>query len=704
MPMPKPKKILVGKNEPGFAAAQERVEDLKKTINHHRYLYHVLDRQEMSEAALDSLKHELYRLEQQYPALVTPDSPTQRVGGLPLDKFTKVTHAAPMLSLEDVFTPEELAEWDNRNAKLVRTDHAYYCEVKMDGLAMSLVYEDGLLVRGATRGDGHVGEDVTQNLKTVEAIPLHLRQPTDQEVKAFIKKEAGAIDADRFRDFCSTLAGRVEVRGEVYMPKASFERLNAEQEKAGQAPFANPRNAAAGSIRQLDPEIARHRGLDFFGYALFAPAGLQRHHQAHELMRLLGVRVNLLSRLTDSLEGVQRYHVELREKRAGLPYWIDGVVVMVDDDRRFARLGVAGKAPRGGVAYKFPAEQVTTVVEDIRVQVGRTGALTPVAVMRPAFVGGTTVTHATLHNQDEIDRLDVRVGDTVILQKAGDVIPQVVRVIKEMRPPRTKPFRLPEKCPVCGAKTVRREGEVARYCPNKACFAQNRERILHFISRRGADMAGLGDRLVERFVDEGLIADAADLYDLTVEDLRDLPGLGDKSAAKLVATVQAKRRLPLARFVYGLGIRHVGEETATDLAGHFRTLPRLRAATVEELTAVPNIGAIVAESVAAWFADKLNAKHLEKLLERVTVEKAAAPTAGPLAGKTFVLTGTLETMSRDEAKERLQELGAKTGESVSRATAYVVVGANPGSKLDKANKLGVPVLKEAAFLAILKQR
>jgi DNA ligase (NAD+) len=684
------------------AAVRARAEKLRETINRHRYLYHVLDRQEISEAALDSLKHELYRLEQEHPSLVTPDSPTQRVGGRPLEKFVKVTHAAPMLSLEDVFTPDELAEWDRRNIKLVGGIGAYYCEVKMDGLAMSLVYEDGLFVRGATRGDGRVGEDITQNIKTVEAIPLRLRVPESKEVAAFLKAEAGAVDERKFRRFCEALSVRVEVRGEVYMPKASFDRLNREQEKAGLAPFANPRNAAAGSVRQLDPEVAGHRGLAFFGYALLADVGLTRHHQAHALMRLLGVPVNPLSEMADSLDGIVSFHRRLQERRPKLAYWIDGVVVMVDGDRLFGRLGVAGKAPRGGVAYKFPAEQVTTIVEGIKVQVGRTGVITPVAVMRPAFVGGTTVTHATLHNQDEVDRLDVRVGDTVILQKAGDVIPQVVGVMKEMRPKGTRPFRLPEKCPACGTPTVRRVGEVARYCPNRDCFAQNLGGILHFISRTASDMAGLGDKLVERFVEEGLAADAADLYDIKEDDLKNLPGLGDVSAAKLVAAIQSRRRLSLARFLYGLGIRHVGTETAADLAANFRSVEKLRAATAEELEAVPGIGGVVAEAVAAWFADRRHARYLDKILERITVERGEAPKAGPLTGKTFVLTGSLESMSRDEAKERIRALGGEAGESVSRKTSYVVAGADPGSKLDKAKKLGVKVLNEAEFKAILK--
>jgi DNA ligase (NAD+) len=686
------------------SAATERAARLREIIEHHRYRYYVQDEPEITDAAFDSLNNELRSLEQEYPELATPDSPTQRVGGKALDKFPKLQHAVPMISLEDVFKPAELSDWERRNVKLVGAIDDYYCEVKIDGLAMSLVYEDGLLVTGATRGDGRVGEVITQNLKTIGAIPLRLRVPTTKEVEAFVKAERGSINEDVFRGYCAKLAGRTEVRGEVYMPIKSFERLNAEQTAAGLAPFVNPRNAAAGSVRQLDPEITRRRGLDFFGYSFFATAGLQRHHQAHALLQLLGVRVNPLSRRVADLAGIMQYHEDLGTKRPKLAYWCDGVVANVNEDELFDRLGSVGKSPRGGVAYKFPAEQVTTEIEDIKVQVGRTGVITPVAVMRPAFVGGTTVTHATLHNQDEIDRLDVRIGDTVILQKAGDVIPQVVGVVKELRPAKAKPYQLPETCPVCGSKTVRHEGEVARYCPSRDCFAQNVAGVLHFVSRTGADMLGLGDKLVERFFEEGLISDAADLYDIKVEDLNDLPGLGDKSAEKIVTAIQAKRRLPLARFIYGLGIRHVGDETARDLAAHFRTVESLRAATAEDLLAVPQVGEVMAEAVVEWFADRKHAAFLDRLLKRVTVEKGEAAKAGPLAGRTFVLTGSLESMSREEGKARLRELGADVAESVSKKTSFVVAGAEAGSKLDKAQALGIPVLNEAEFLAMMEQK
>ncbi len=684
------------------AEAKKDIERLRKAIEHHRYLYHVLDRQEISEAALDSLKHELYRLEQEHPDLVTPDSPTQRVGGEPLAGFAKVRHKSRMLSMEDIFSFEELTDWHARIQKLSADPiDEFYCEMKMDGLAVSLAYEDGLLATGATRGDGTVGEDVTQNLRTVDAIPLRLRVPEEKEVAAFLKRHGDSVDAKAFRAATSSLAGRIEVRGEVFMTKKTLEELNREQEKAGLPPFANPRNLAAGSIRQLDPAMAKSRRLDFFGYALFIDAGLSTHEQAHELLTLLGVKINPLSRLARSLDEVQAYHDDIGKKRAKLPYWSDGIVVVVNDDALWEKLGVVGKAPRGNVAYKYPAEQATTVVEDVRVQVGRTGALTPVAVMRPVRVAGTTVTHATLHNEDEIGRLGLRIGDTVVIEKAGDIIPKVVKVITEARSGKEKPFRMPKKCPECGSPVTRKEGEVAAYCTNPQCYAKTVEQVLHFVSKKSADMPGLGDKIVERFIDEGLIRDAADLYALKKEDLAGLEGFGEVSAEKLVGVIQSHRRLPLARFLYGLGIRHVGEETAADLADAFRTVGAVRKASAEDFAAVPNVGPVVAKSVASWFAERRNASYVDRLLKEVEVVPAAAKRAGKLTGKTFVLTGTLERMTRDEAKARIRSLGGDVAGSVSANTDFVVAGDDAGSKLKKAQYLGITVLNEARFLAML---
>ncbi len=694
--------------------AKKRISRLRQAIDHHRYLYHVLDRQEISEAALDSLKHELLQLEREFPDLVTPDSPTQRVGaapcaptqrvgGRPLQKFAKVRHRAPMLSIEDVFSFDELRDWHTHIGKLTKTPiDAFYCEVKMDGLAVSLVYEDGRLVSGATRGDGRVGEDITANLRTVDAIPLALRAPDDAEVSSFVGHFRGDLDAARFRPAVRSLRGRIEVRGEVFMTKEVLEKLNRDQEAAGLPPFANPRNAAAGSLRQLDPGVTRARRLDFFGYALIADLGLRTHEQAHRAMQLLGVKTNPTCRPARSLDEVQKFHDHVRKTRDKLPYWTDGVVVVVNRDAIFDELGVVGKAPRGIAAYKFPAEQATTVIEDIRIQVGRTGALTPVAVMRPVRVAGTTVTHASLHNMDEIDRLDARIGDTVVIEKAGDIIPKVVKVVTEARGGRERPFRLPSECPVCGSGVVRPEGEVAYYCPNKQCYAQSAERIAHFAAV--ADMRGVGYRIIERFLDEGLIRDAADLYRLRPEDVAELERFADKSAGNIINTIQSRRRLPLDRFINALGIRHVGEETARDLAGHFRDFAAFRRARAEDLSRVANIGPVVAGSIAAFFADKSHAALVDKLLEVVAVEKGRAAAAGPLTGQTFVLTGTLKNFTRDQAKALIRARGGQVAEAVSGKTSYVVVGADPGSKADRAKKLGVAVLNEDGFSAILNKK
>jgi DNA ligase (NAD+) len=685
--------------------ARKRIAQLRQAIDHYRYLYHVQDRQEISEAALDSLKHELLLLERQFPEFITADSPTQRVGGRPLSKFKKVIHVTPMLSIEDVFSLEELEDWHERIGKLTTAPiDEFYTEIKMDGLAISLVYEGGRLAAGATRGDGYVGEDVLANLRTVEAIPLSLRRPDERDIDDFVKKHAGRLDRKRFEERVRGLNGRIEVRGEVFMTKKVFEALNREQEAVGQSPFANPRNAAAGSIRQLDPAVTTARKLDFFGYTLLGDFGLETHEQAHELMRLLGIKTNPTCQLFRSLDGIEGFHEKIYRTRDKLPYWTDGIVVVVNQDAIFDRLGVVGKAPRGITAYKFPAEQVTTVVEDIRLQVGRTGALTPVAVMRPVRVAGTTVSHATLHNMDEIGRLGVKIGDTVVIEKAGDIIPKVVKVIIEARTGREKAFRLPRHCPACGRPIARRQGEVAYYCPNRNCYAQSKERITHFTAKNAVDMPGLGDKIIERLLDEGLIRDAADLFKLRPEDLQDLERFAEKSAANIIASIQSRRRIPLDRFILALGIRHVGEETAGDLAQHFLDLDALRRASQEDLAAVANIGPIVASSIREYFDDPAQKALVEKLLKVVEVERARRSAKGPLSGRTFVLTGTLKDFTRDEAKERIRRLGGQVTESVGPKTSYVVVGAEPGSKADKAKKLGIVILNEDEFSAILNKK
>ncbi|MBN1585047.1 NAD-dependent DNA ligase LigA [Candidatus Uhrbacteria bacterium] len=687
--------------------AKKRVGQLRKVIDRHRHLYHVLDRQEISEAALDSLKHELYLLEQKFPDLITPDSPTQRVGGKASDRFGKVRHSVRMLSIEDVFSPEELEDWRNRIARIwPGLDDRFYCEMKMDGLAVSLVYEDGMLVTGATRGDGHVGEDITSNLKTIEDIPLRLRIPEDGEMGEFGKRFASDGGAGLKRWVNGGMAGRFEVRGEAYMSRKALADLNVRQKASGLPEFANPRNAAAGSLRQLDPRVTSERHLGFFGYGVvFRPGfdvGLKTHEAEHGLMRLLGVPTNPNSRLAGGLAAVTDYYRETAGKRDRLPYWIDGVVVVVNDSAAFRGLGTVGKTPRGIVAFKFPAEQATTVVEDIRVQVGRTGALTPVAVMRPVRVAGTTVSHASLHNQDEIDRLGLKLGDTVVIEKAGDIIPKVIRVLKEARTGQEQSWRMPRTCPACGQPVSRREGEAAHYCLNPGCYAQSKESIRYFAAKNAADIPGLGERIVERFLDRGLISDAADLFSLEPGDISGLEGFGEVSAKKLVAAIRSRRRMPLNRFINALGIRHVGEETALDLAREFGDISAIRSATVERLEEVPNIGRVVAESVVGYFSDRRNGDLVDRLLSEIELDGTVGEPSGPLSGKTFVLTGTLERLTRDQAKEGIRRLGGTVSDSVGTRTDFVVVGKNPGSKAKKARDLGVRILDEKEFSAIIK--
>jgi DNA ligase (NAD+) len=683
-----------------LADAQKRVEKLRQEIDRYRYQYHVLNRLEISEAALDALKHELYRLEQEFPSLVTPDSPTQRVAGGVLPGFKKVQHAVRMLSIEDAFSREEMDEWLARIRKL-RPDAQFdfYAELKMDGLAVSLIYQDGVLVQGATRGDGTVGEDVTANLRTVEAIPLRLRIPAKSEVDAFCKTHKDKIDESRVRAFFADPSGRVEARGEAFMTKSQLAKLNAKLAAAGREPFANPRNAAAGGIRQLDMSQVAERGLTFYGYALLTDIGTRTHEQAHDALALLGIPVNPRNRYCADLDAVQKFYDETRGLKAELDYWYDGNVINVNDDALFAALGVVGKTPRACVAWKFPAEQATTVVREIQVSVGRTGALTPVAVMDPVFVAGTTVTHASLHNEDEIARLGLKIGDTVILEKAGDIIPKIVQVLPKLRTGKEKTFKMPKDCPICGSPVRRGEGEVATVCTNPGCFAQEVARLLHFAGRNAMDIRGLGDKIAEQLVQTGLAKDPGDLFALTPDEFLTLEGFGDVSSKKLHEEIQRHRRAPLDRFINGLGIRHVGEETARDLAAHFGTFAKLRAASVEDLLAVDGIGEVVAQSLAAFFADKNEATRIDHLLEYVTPEKAErAVSAGPLSGTAWVLTGTMERFSREEAKEKIRALGGDVSESVSKKTTYLVAGEAAGSKLDKARKLGVEILDETAFL------
>lgn len=681
--------------------AKNRIEKLKKSINHYRYFYHVLDRSEISDAALDSLKHELYNLEQEFPEFITPDSPTQRVGGEALKGFKNVAHKIQMLSIEDVFQSDELKAWEGRVRKLMPHQKLdYYVEVKMDGLAVALVYQGGIFSVGSTRGDGKIGEDVTQNLKTIESIPLRLNEPSEREIENFLKKYEDAVDKKKFLSKIKDFSGEVEVRGECFMDKRVFEEINREQKKKGQPPFANPRNAAAGSIRQLDSKITASRKLDFYGYALITDLGQKTHEVAHEILKLIGIKVNPENRHAKNLEEVEEFHKYLEKIRSRLNYWIDGEVVVLNDNAVFDRLGVVGKTSRGMIAYKFSPEQATTIVREVVWQIGRTGAVTPVAVMDPVFVAGTTVTHSTLHNLDEIHRLGLKIGDTVIIEKAGDVIPKVVQVLPKLRTGEEKKIVSPSVCPMCDTKLVRRSGEVAIYCPNKKCFAQSLERLSHFVSRKAFDIDGLGYKILEKFLDEGLIRDAADLYELEVGDILPLERFAEKSAANLIEAINKSRKISLARFLYALGIFHVGEETAMDLANYFGNLEKLREATLENLQKVPNVGGVMAESIFEWFRDKSNKDLVGRLLKNISVIKPVA-TKKTWQGLKFVLTGMLVSLTRDQAKEKIQSLGGDVTSSVSKETDYVVAGSEPGSKYDKAKKLGVKILDEKEFLKML---
>lgn len=653
------------------AEAKQRILKLREEIRRANYAYFVLDQEVMPESVRDALKKELFQLEAAFPDLITPDSPTQRVGSILSERFAKVPHKSGKWSLQDVFSKEELEEWGERCAKgLGNAPAGYVCELKIDGLNITVWYEKGKLVKALTRGDGTMGEDVTHTVRTIESIPLVLTEPID-----------------------------LEVSGEVYFPRAAFAELNKKMIAAGEEPFANPRNAAAGTVRQLDPKITAQRGLDAFFYEIHQTTNAQKtQHDALEYLRKLGIRVNPEYRKVQTLSEVWAYCEKAKQKREKLAYEIDGVVVKVDARSEQHGLGYTAKFPRWAVAYKFPATQVTSRVLAIHVQVGRTGALTPVAVLEPTIVAGSTVSRATLHNEEEIARKDVRIGDTVIIQKAGDVIPEVVEVLKNLRTGTEKKFHFPETCPRCHAAVQRIPGEVAVRCTNKNCYAIRREWILHFASRNAMNIEGLGDETVDALLEQDLIEDPADLFTLTKEDLLQLPLWKEKKTEKLLEMLEQRKHTTLARLLFGLGIRHVGEQMAEDLANYFRTIEAVAAASVEELLAVDGVGTKVAESVHAWFRDPEYADFLKKLfVHGVKIAETASKKQGPLTGKTFVLTGTLAGMTRDEASAKIRALGGHVTDSVSKKTTAVIAGENPGSKLAKAEKLGVAVWNEEEF-------
>jgi len=657
---------------------EKKIEALRDQISHHEYRYFVLDDPEISDFEFDKLVEQLKKLEADNPELITPDSPTQRVGGKPREGVVKVAHSSPMLSLDNTYNEDELRAWERRVHELSgRKDVDYVCELKLDGMSLALVYEDGRLVRGVTRGDGTIGEDVTLNIRTVRSIPL-------------------AISKEKLKT--AGIAPDFEVRGELLMPAASFQKMNEDREAKGLSLFANPRNATAGTVRQLDASITASRRLDFFPYILLRDGRtyFDRHWDSLEALETAGFKVNQNRALAKNMEDVWKFIGNWEAKRESLPYEIDGVVIKVDRTGLQRELGFTGKAPRWAIAYKYAARAGITRIEDIRVQVGRTGKLTPVAVLAPVAIGGTTVRNATLHNMDEIERLGVKIGDWVQVERGGDVIPKVVKVIEDKDHPRGhKTFQMPEKCPVCGTKVVKTEGEVDYRCVNANCPAKLLGTILHFASRGIMNIDGMGESLVNQLIERGLVKNVADIYDLTKKDLLTLERFADKSAQNILDEIEKSKTLPLERVIYGLGIRMVGERTAQFLAEHFGSMDALMNARQEELEQVNEVGPRIAESISEFFQEPKNRDLVKRLRDSgLTFTGKKRERGTKLAGKTFVLTGTFAKYSRDEAKKLIEDAGGRVSGSVSKKTDYVVAGSDAGSKLDRAKELGVPVIEE----------
>ena len=665
---------------------QDEIESLREEIRHHECRYYVLDDPEISDAEFDRLMNQLKKLEAEQPELITADSPTQRVGGKPREGFVKVPHSIPMLSLDNAYSEEELRAWERRVHELSgREDIEYVCELKLDGMSLALRYEGGKLVRGITRGDGNVGEDVTANVRTVRSIPLGISKDK--------LKKAG-------------LPSDFEVRGEMLMPIASFKRMNDEREKHGLSLFANPRNATAGTVRQLEPSITAQRRLDYFAYMLVAGGKnlFDQHWQALNALENSGFKVNPRRTLATNFDELWKFIGEWEEKRESLPYEIDGVVIKVNSTALHRQLGFTGKAPRWAIAYKYAARAGITQIENIHVQVGRTGKLTPVAELKPVPIGGTTVSRATLHNMDEIERLGVKIGDWVEVERGGDVIPKVIRVLDDKDHPRgRKSFEMPERCPVCGGHVVRAEGEADHRCVNQKCPAKLRETILHFASRGVMNIDGMGDALVAQLTDKGMVKDVADIYKLTKGKLLSLERMGDKSAENVLKEIENSKKLALERVIYGLGIRFVGERTAQFLAEHFGNMQDLVKASEEELQQVEEVGPRIAKSIVEFFAEPKNRELVDELRAAGLTLKGKKKERGTkLSSKTFVLTGTLANYSRDEAKKMIEDAGGKVTGSVSKKTDYVVAGTDAGSKLDKAKELGVKVIDEKGMEELVK--
>ncbi len=662
---------------------RKRVEELRREIEYHNYRYYVLNDPVISDAEYDALMRELEELERRYPELVTPNSPTQRVGAPPLEEFGTVEHRVPMLSLSNAFNEEEVREFDRRVKRFLGVLHdiQYTAEPKIDGVAVEIIYERGVLTVGATRGDGYRGEDITQNIRTIKMIPLYLID-----------------DEEPVPEYLS-------VRGEVYMDREDFRRLNREREERGETLFANPRNAAAGSLRQLDSSVTAKRPLKVFFYGIGECRGREFRSQWEVLQTLpkWGLRVNPFVELCENIDECIHYYQRLLQRREEIPYEMDGIVIKVNDLELQRRLGEISRSPRWAVAFKFPAEEATTRVLDIVVQVGRTGVLTPVAILEPVQVGGVVVSRATLHNMDEIKRKDVRIGDWVLVHRAGEVIPEVIKPIKERRTGQEREFHMPDCCPACGSKVVRLPGEVAYRCIGLSCPAQLKARIRHFASRRAMDIEGLGEKLIEQLVDKGLVKDLADIYYLKKVDFLKLEGVADRLAQKLLGAIERSKDTTLARFLYALGIRHVGEHLAQLLATHIKKLENFYDIRKDDLLRIPGIGPEVAESVASFFRDQENRRVIEKMLRaglRIR-EPEEEVTEKPLKGKVFVFTGALESMTREEAKRLVEERGGMAASSVSRRVDYVVVGRDPGSKYDKARALGLRIIDEEEFKKLL---
>lgn len=690
------------------AQARDRLAELRQLMAKYSYEYYVLDAPSVSDAVYDGLMRELKNLESQFPELVTPDSPTQRVGGKALEKFEKVSHSVRMISLNDVFNKEDVEAWVKRTDKLAPgSRHEYSAEIKMDGLACALVYQDGMFVQAVTRGDGLIGEDVTNNVRTIKSVPLQLRNPRHPELVSGSRSSKQEMPKQVRHDaFSKFLHGRTEIRGEIIMLKKDFEALNKQREREGKPVFMNPRNLAAGTIRQLDPKLVAARPLQFRAYDLLRddPDEVPTYSFAYETIRALGLVCNPEAEVLDSVEGVMNFVQKWEDKRHDLPFNTDGIVVKLNDRQLYAQLGTVGKNPRGAVAYKYAAEEATTVLKDIVISIGRTGAATPVGVFDPVVVAGTTVQHASLHNADEIARKDIRVGDTVVIYKAGDIIPQVEKVLTELRPKTAKKFDMERelKRQYPELDFVRPIGEAVYRVKGATGKLLLKQALEHFASKGALDIDTLGEKNVVALVDAKLVHDLADIYTLTKEQVLELDRFADISAQKLIDAIQAKKTPELPRFIYGLGIRHVGTQTAIDLAEHFGSLEKLQKATLDEILQIDGVGEVVAESILAWFADPDNQQLLEKFQQLKVNPHYETKARGPLHGKSFVITGTLEHAKRDEYADKIRALGGTFQTSVGKDTSYLVVGQNVGaSKLKKAEKLGTKQIDEAAFLKLL---